>query len=134
MRKFTRKQIVEAIRYWERKMAEADGEKLAGDDTLVDDKSKKPADGEKSAGDKPAGDKPAGDKPAEGKPADAPVQAAKKPIGVLNILGRFYRIHVNAVKRAVKAAAKFLNSKGAKVNEDDIHFENSYVDEAAGRF
>lgn len=64
----------------------------------------------------------------------APSEAAKKPVGTLNILGRFYRIHVNAVKNATAAVSKFLNSKKVPVPETGITFTNSFVDDDAGTF
>lgn len=64
----------------------------------------------------------------------APAEAIKKPVGTLNIMGRFYRIHVNAVKNATAAVSKFLNSKKVPVPETGITFTNSFVDDDAGKF
>lgn len=61
-------------------------------------------------------------------------EAVKSPVGKLNILGRFYRIHVNAVKNATAAVAKFLNSKKVPVPETGITFTNSFADDDAGKF
>lgn len=129
-KKYTAKQISEAISFWSGKLArmtesteETDGEEPV--DEPVDE-----ADSEEEAAKGPDVDP---DEVGLSDDDEAEKKAEGKPIGTLNISTRMYRIHNSAVKKTTELlVSKFLN-KNKLGDEESVLITNSAVDEDAGK-